>query len=143
MLGLAFGGLLAHLVLGVLLGFFVIGVWKCLTDCLGAWGYQSGIYAAGVYALTVLEFTTVGFLVGWLVAERAEGLAAAFAVMALVGAFQAAPLYHLAIQHQPGHRSPGFELALVCVMELSIMAGAIRFRRRTLRRMKPMGGVHA
>jgi len=143
MLGLAFSGLLTSIALCVLVGFFLNGAWKCTADFLGLWGYRSGVYTAGVYALTVLQFTAAGFLVGWLVAERSEGLAAAFAVVALIAAFWAETLCRLATQRRIGHPAPGFELAVFCVLELSVIAGAIRFRRRTLARAKPMGGVHA
>jgi hypothetical protein len=132
-LGFAFAGLLAHIVLCLLYEFLVNNTWNRLAGHSGWWGYQPAIYTAGIYALTVLKFTIAGFLTGWLVAARSESLAAVFAAVALIAVCFAETLYRVAT-----HPAPGFGLAVFSAMEMCVVVGAIFFRRRTARR-QPSG----
>jgi hypothetical protein len=89
----------------------------------------------GVYIIVVLTQTAVGYLVGGIVAQRSKGLElpAAFAVVVLLAALYAKNLYRSVMQApRIGRPSAAFELAVFCALALSVIAGAIRFRRRTL-----------
>jgi hypothetical protein len=84
--------------------------------------------------IVALTQTAVGFLVGWFVAQRSKGreLLAALVVVALLAALYAENLCRSVMQApRIGRPLPGFELAVFCALALSVIAGAIRFRRRT------------
>jgi hypothetical protein len=126
MLGLAFAGLAAHIALLVLFEWFLNAAWKSITESLGL-SFHSAVYIGGMYVTIVLKMTASAFLAGWFLAGRSKGMAAPFAAVALIAVFYSESLYHLATQP-----FPTLALATFCALELSVIAGAVLFRRRSL-----------
>jgi hypothetical protein len=126
-----------------LLADFVVSLLPWLVAILFVW---VGVYRPGVYMsmpsplalsiASVVACTAVPFLVGWEVARRSDGreLATALAMVAVFGALFALSLYNWA-KGLPGTGPPGLilehEVTAVCSHALSVIAGAILFRRRT------------
>lgn len=134
MVGLAFWGFLAHLVLCssvVLATVYWHRAWMTAgyrSAMLPSWGYE------------IIFSTAVPFLVGWMLARRAEvrELAAVFSVACL---FAAWPWLLRCLNTLPGVRIGGHsehEFATDCAITLFMAAGAILFRRRAIR-----GATHA
>jgi hypothetical protein len=94
--------------------------------------------------MQVLMCTGIPFLVGWEVARRSASreLTAAFGVAALFVAGYGVSLCLSAMQVRrigvpwPGMEHPLIALAMCCAEGLSVVAGAILFRRRTLAKRK-------
>jgi hypothetical protein len=142
---LAFWGLLATWVYGSLfvLGMSVSMMWMRILEHWsdGACRFDPSLPPWGCSLVVVVACTAVPLLVGWEVARDSAGreLPAAFAVASLFAAFYVLRLYLSAIEvHRIGHPTPGMENAftMLCAQALSVMAGAILFRCRTLARRK-------
>ena len=126
MLGFAFAGLAAWVALVIFFEWFLNAAWKSITESLGL-SFHSAVYIGGMYVTIVLKMTASAFLAGWFLAGRSKGMAAPFAAVALIAVFSSESLYHLA--NQP---YPALSLATFCALELSVIAGAVLFRRRSL-----------
>jgi hypothetical protein len=126
MLGLAFWGVGASWLLTMLVGAFVVMVRMKLVESVPAW--------EPFYGLVVVCFAAP-LLAGWELGRRADGreLSAALAVATLFAALYVLSLYLSAMQvRRIGRPWPGMEhaLAVNCAQALSVIAGAILFRRR-------------
>jgi hypothetical protein len=135
MLRLAVWGFLTYWFVGLL---FLTFVSKVAIDFFGHMDLHDGFTVAPgwVHPIAfVLLYTAVPCLVGWIVARSSDGreMAATFAVVALFAAFYVLALYGSSIQlRRMGRPYPFMEhaFAVDSVRALSMLAGAILFRRR-------------